>query len=115
MYSDNGTTFIAAPKPIMQETGIHVNRKLIPRKSLWQRGFTGKNDCFNENTWEKIVNKVTLRTSPSEVEAVINDRPLTNIPSNINNPTPITPLLLLDERRNAPCIGFGMVRKIPKT
>lgn len=44
----------------------------------------------------------TLRTLLSETEATINDRPLTYTSSDINDPQPLTPSVLLNGRRAFP-------------
>lgn len=44
----------------------------------------------------------TLRTILSETEATINDRPITYVSSDINDPQPLTPSLLLNGRRAFP-------------
>ena len=41
----------------------------------------------------------SLQTIIVEVEAILNDRPLTSIPSDVNNPEPLTPAHLLHGRR----------------
>lgn len=68
--------------------------------------FLGKDDWYYKKTSQKKLleklNEVSLRTILSKVEEVINDRPLTYMAFRINNPTPITPSLLLNGRRTTP-------------
>lgn len=62
----------------------------------------GEVDRFDENIFEKGSRKsvvVTLHTLVVEIEAILNDRPLTYISSDVRDEEPLTPSHLLYSRR----------------
>lgn len=107
IYSDNGTTFLPAQRTIVDETGLNINWKFIPKGAPWHGGFWERLIRTTKTTLRKILGKTlvsepTLRTILCETEATINDRPLTYVSSDINDPQPLIPSLLLNGRRSLP-------------
>ncbi|XP_062616210.1 uncharacterized protein LOC134277925 [Saccostrea cucullata] len=107
IYSDNGSTFLPAQRCVMEETGLNINWKFIPKGAPWHGGFWERLIRITKTTLRKIlgkalVNETVLRTILCETEAAINDRPLTYVSSDIKDPQPLTPSLLLNGRRALP-------------
>lgn len=72
MYSDTGSSFIAAPTTIIQKTGITIKRKFIPKGAPWQGGFWERMIGITKTTLKKVVekaliNEIILRIILSEV------------------------------------------------
>lgn len=110
LISDNALTFIAASNDIRKLTNSNeVHDKLNSKGTTWN--FIPKRaPCFvwfyegliglAKQSLRKVlgntcVNTETLRTLLSEVEATLNDRPLTYISEDIFDPSPLPPSQLL--------------------
>ncbi|XP_062590223.1 uncharacterized protein LOC134251820 [Saccostrea cucullata] len=81
-----------------------VNWKFIPRAAPWYGGFWERLIGITKTTLKKIIGRSyidleTLQTVVTEVEAIVNDRPLTYVSSNLEDPEPLTPSHLLYGRR----------------
>ena len=120
IVSDNGTNFVGAEKELSDEVKT-INSKRLQDEMLmeaieWQ--FIPPHAPHMGGVWERIVKSVKgvlaqlvgnrlltdeqLLTFMSEVEKVLNDRPLTRLGSDPRDETPLTPNHLLLLRRN-PC------------
>ena len=114
IISDNASTYASAAKELNELfqsrtlqsalTCRGTTWKFIPKRAPWYGGF-----------WERLVGMVkmslkktlgrafitlnTLQTTIVEVEAVLNDRPLTYLPSSTGDLVPLTPSHLLYGRR----------------
>jgi hypothetical protein len=101
MMSDNGSTFVAAAKTIQQLTQssriqedllIHgTTWKFIPTCAPWFGGFWERMIGLSKNAIKKVLGQAyvcldTLNTIVTEVEAIINDRPLTYVLSDEKDP-----------------------------
>ena len=117
VISDNASTYTSAAKelselfqsPTLKSALMHKGTtwRFIPKRAPWYGGF-----------WERLVGMVkmslkktlgrafvtltVLQTIIVEVEAVLNDRPLTYLPSATGDPEPLTPSHLLCGRRIVP-------------
>ena len=100
MISDNGSTFLAAAEDIqrlLKDPSINnymANRSVqwtfIPKRAPWFGGFYERLIGMTKNVLKKTLGRslVTLNelnTLVVEVEAVINDRPITYVPSDVVN------------------------------
>ena len=56
-------------------------------------------DCTKEGTWTDICHLSSLQTIIVEIKAMLNDRPITYVPSDVSDPEPLTPAHLLYGRR----------------
>ena len=114
MISDNALTFIAASKEIHELTNsptLHENLnifgtkwKFIPKRAPWFGGFWERLIGLTKNCLKKVlgnncIDLETLQTITTEVEATLNDRPLTYVSSDSADPEPLTPSHLLYGRR----------------
>ena len=114
MISDNGTTFHAAAKQIRQlysSQNLHTaltqkgtQWQFIPKRAPWYGGMWERLIGVMKTTIKKIlgsasVNLQTLQTIITEVEAMMNDRPITYVSSARDDPEPLTPSHLLHGRR----------------
>ena len=104
VYSDNAPTFKSAEKEISRSLNIHINWKFIQRAAPWYGGWWERLVGLTKTSLRKVLGKAlvsadTLRTILTEIECVINDRPITFISSDIRDPQPLTPLHLLQGRR----------------
>jgi len=114
MMSDNASTFTSAAEELTRllqsetlETslGDHgVAWKFIPKKAPWFGGFWEHLIGLTKASLKKVlgrshINLPTLQTLIVEIEAVLNDRPLTYTPSDIDDAQPLTPAHLLYGRK----------------
>ncbi|XP_053390067.1 uncharacterized protein LOC128552993 [Mercenaria mercenaria] len=114
MISDNAATYLSASnylKRMFEYSSVMemLNRrgiewKFIPSRAPWYGGFWERLIGLTKTTLKKILGKAcicfeTLQTIVTEIEAIMNDRPLTYISSNFDDPEPLTPAHLLYGRR----------------
>ena len=117
MISDNATTYIAAAnhlKMLINSPVVHgelskrgVEWRFIPARALWYGGFWERLIGLTKTTLKKVlgrrfVSMETLQTIVTEIEAVMNDRPLTHVSSSIDDLEPLTPSHLLYGRNITP-------------
>ena len=111
LISDNASTYMAAAEellklfnsPLLTETLTRkgVVWKFIPKRAPWYGGFWER---LIGLTLKKVLGRTfatlsSLQTIIVEVEAMLNDRPLTYISSDMSDPEPLTPAHLLYGRR----------------
>ena len=114
MVSDNATTYVAAAKeiefltksPTLQEklNSYGTTWKFIPKRAPWYGGFWERLIGLTKNCIKKVLGKAfvslqVLETVVTEVEAILNDRPLTYVSSDPTDYEPLTPSNLLYGRR----------------
>ena len=114
LISDNATTFVSGSEEIkrlcesqlVQETlSTHgVEWKFIPKRAPWYGGFWERLIALTKTSLKKVlgrsqVNMETLQTIVTEIETILNDRPLTYPSSDIRDCDPLTPSHLLYGRR----------------
>ena len=110
MISDNTLTYEAAAKELEQlinsdnlgeslcNLGVHW--KFIPKRPSWYGGFWERLIGLTKTTLRKILGRVfvtlqVLQTLVVEIEAVLNDRLLTYVSPDLNDPEPLMPSHLL--------------------
>ena len=112
MVSDNGTTFVAAAN-LLQQLSQTVHNDLlnkgtrwefIPKRAPWFGGFWERLIGLTKTTLKKILGRsyITvgmLQTIIVEIEATLNDRPLTYVSSEFELEDVVTPAHLLYGRR----------------
>ncbi|XP_053406534.1 uncharacterized protein LOC123530253 [Mercenaria mercenaria] len=114
MISDNATTYLSAAsqlKKLFLSTSLQealsmkgTEWKFIPKRAPWYGGFWERLIGLTKTTLKKILGRAfvtmeTLRTIVTEIEAILNDRPITYTSSNIEDMEPLTPAHLLYGRR----------------
>ena len=114
MISDNATTFQAAAEELKtlsssEEVRAVLNRegvtwRFIPKKAPWFGGFWEHLIGLTKSAIKKVLGRThislqVLQTIVVEVEALLNDRPLTYVSYDLNDPEPLTPSHLLSGRR----------------
>ena len=114
LISDNASTYMAAAEellklfnsPLLTETLTRkgVVWKFIPKRAPWYGGFWERLIGLTKTTLKKVLGRTyatlsSLQTIIVEVEAMLNDRPLTYISSDMSDPEPLTPAHLLYGRR----------------
>lgn len=114
LISDNATTFVAASQDIKSLTdsaAIHeqlnstgTSWKFIAKRAPWFGGFYERligitKQCLRKVLGNACVDAETLRTILCEVEATVNDRPLTYTSTDASDPNPISPSQLIYGRR----------------
>ncbi|XP_053389692.1 uncharacterized protein LOC128552674 [Mercenaria mercenaria] len=87
----------------------HINRsgtewKFIPTRAPWFGGWWERMVWLVKSSLKKVLGRAfvtfeALQTALTEVEAILNDRPLTYVTSENTDPEPITPSHLLTGRR----------------
>ena len=117
LLSDNASTYLAAAeelKALFSSTDLAetlsrkgIEWKFIPKRAPWFGGFWERLIGLTKSTLKKTLGRIhatleSLQTIVIEVEAILNDRPLTYASSDINDPQPITPAHLLYGRRIVP-------------
>ncbi|XP_053385697.1 uncharacterized protein LOC128550515 [Mercenaria mercenaria] len=104
--SDNALTFIATAK-IMKEEVLNphgITWKFIPQHAPWYGGWWERLIGLTKTSLKKVLGKAlinleTLQTLITEVECIINDRPLTHSSTDPTDDVPLTPSHLLYGRR----------------
>jgi len=116
MISDNATTFQLAAEELKALSSSEAVRaalnheevtwKFIPKKAPWFRGFLERlvSVGLTKSTIKKVLGRAhislqVLQMIVVEVEAILNDRPLTHLSQDLNDPEPLTPSQLLSVRR----------------
>ena len=106
MISDNATTYVSAASEIEQlikSTTVQdtlQNRgttwQFIPKRAPWYGGFWERLIGLTKTTLKKFLGKTSvsltnLQTIVTEIEATLNDHPLTYMSSDVRAPHPCTP------------------------
>ena len=114
MISDNASTYLAAADELRRlfesETlkgALEVQSvtwDFIPKRAPWYGGFWERMIGLTKQAIKKTLGRAfitlaQLETVIVEVEAMLNDRPLTYVSSNFDDPEPLTPSHLLYGRR----------------
>ena len=117
IMSDNASTYMSASKEleklfqsptlkaILMKKG--TTWRFIPKRAPWYGGFWERLIGMVKVSLKKVLGRAfitltALQTIIVEVEATLNDRPLTYLSSNTEDPEPLTPSHLLCGRRIAP-------------
>ena len=122
IYSDNGTNFRGAELDILKAMKIwnqeqiryNLQEKEIEWKfnppaashygGVWERLIRSIRRILHAMIGEQLVNEETLTTFIIEVEKIMNDRPITPVPSEAEDLKALTPNDILLMRRN-PCVS----------
>ena len=114
MISDNGSTYLSAAEElrtlmqlpeVKQELGKKgVTWRFIPKRAPWYGGFWERLIGITKTAIKKVLGRrhislSMLETIIVEIEATLNDRPLTFVSSELGDPEPLTPANLLHGRR----------------
>ena len=114
MISDNATTYLSAASEIeqlMKSTTVQdtlqnkgTTWQFIPKRAPWYGGFWERLIGLTKTTLKKVLGRTfvsltDLQTIVTEIEATLNDRPLTYISADVRDPEPLTPAHLLYGRR----------------
>ncbi|XP_053406421.1 uncharacterized protein LOC128559227 [Mercenaria mercenaria] len=110
MMSDNALTYVATAAILKEEVlnSIGITWKFIPQHAPWYGGWWERligvtKKCIKKVLGKALVSMDVLQTVITEVECVINDRPLTFVSSDPLDKDPLTPSQLLYGRRiNSP-------------
>ena len=123
MISDNGSTYLSAAEElrslmkspeVKEELGKRgVTWKFIPKRAPWYGGFWERLVGLTKTAIKKVLGRrhvslPTLETIVVEIEAVLNDRPLTLVSSELEDLEPLTPAHLLHGRRIT-CLPYQTV------
>ena len=114
IISDNASTFVSAsgfitqlfndPRVSRYLADRHIKWQFIPKRAPWYGGFWERLVGMAKTVLSKMVGRskvtlVELQTAVCEIEAVLNDRKLTRIPTDVNEIEPLTPSHLLYGQR----------------
>ena len=114
MISDNASTFLAAAEDLQrlfesetlqrQLERHNVTWRFIPKRAPWYGGCWERMVGLTKQAIKKTLGRafVTLKqleTIVTEIEAMLNDRPLTYVSPDLSDPEPLTPSHLLYGRR----------------
>ena len=114
LISDNAATFEAASRDIQKLTKSDSVReklnttgttwKFITKRAPWFGDFYERmigltKQCLRKVLGSNLIDLDTLQTVVTEIEATLNDRPLTYVSSDLMDPEPLTPSHLLCGRR----------------
>ena len=117
MISDNASTYLAAAEDLQKLfesealkgalEAQKVTWDFIPKRAPWYGGFWERMIGLTKQAMKKTLGRafVTLKqleTITVEIEAMLNDRPLTYVSSDLSDPEPLTPSHLLYGRRLRP-------------
>ena len=101
IMSDNALTYIASAKVLRDElTSRGITWKFIPQHAPWYGGWWERligitKNCIKKVLGKALVNLETLQTLITEVECIINDRPLTYSSADPLDSEPLTPSHLM--------------------
>ena len=114
IVSDNGSTYLSAAEELKELLSSRnliesLNRqgviwKFIPKRAPWYGGWWERLIGLTKTALKKTLGRahmslIVLETLVVEIEAVLNDRPLTYTPSELEEMDPLTPAHLLYGRR----------------
>ena len=114
MISDNASTYQSAAKELEKlfNSTILSERlsrqgtmwQFIPKTAPWYGGFWERLIGLTKTTLKKVLGRtfislINLQTIVVEIEAILNDRPLTYTSTDLNDPEPLCPSHLLYGRR----------------
>ena len=114
VISDNASTYMSAATELYdlfnsKTLATHLGRqgvewKFIPKRAPWFGGFWERLIGLTKTCLKKVLGRAhvtlaTLETMVVEIEAVLNDRPLTYLSDDIQDLQPLTPSHLLYGRR----------------
>lgn len=114
IYSDNATTFISAssilvrlfdqPEVAKQLADMKITWKYIPKRAPWYGGWWERLIALTKIALRKMNGRTRLKfiqfqTVLCQIEAILNDRTLTRVPTDIDGLEPLTPSHLLYGRR----------------
>lgn len=114
MISDNASTYQSAAKELEKLFNSTIlNEQLsrqrtmwqfIPKRAPWYGGFWERLIGLTKTTLKKVLGRtfislIKLQTIVVEIEAILNDRPLTYTSTDLNDPEPLCPSHLLYGRR----------------
>ena len=114
MISDNASTYLSAAnelKQLFQSPSLKqefanrgVEWEFIPKRAPWYGGFWERLIGMTKTVIKKVlgrarINLIALQTLVTEVEAVLNDRPLTYVTSEVTDVEPLTPAHLMYGRK----------------
>ncbi|XP_065890652.1 uncharacterized protein [Dysidea avara] len=117
LVSDNASTYLAAADELQQLLQSErltetlgrkgVQWKLIPKRAPWYGGWWERligltKMCLKKVLGRSKISLVVLQTLIVEVEATLNDRPLTHVSSDLSDAEPLTPAHLLHGHRITP-------------
>ena len=116
LISDNASTYMSAAEELQQlfnssllTENIHrkgVMWRFIPKRAPWYGGFWERLIGLTKTALKKVLGRTfatlsSLQTLIVEVEAILNDHPLTYVSPDERDPEPLTPAHLLYGRRIA--------------
>jgi len=122
VLSDNGSTFLSAAdelkalfsSPSLTSTlsKLGTEWRFIPKRATWFGGFWERLIGLTKLTLKKVLGRAfttlnSLQTIIVEIEAILNDCSLTYVPTDANNPGPIT-LAHLQYGRKMICVPYRM-------
>jgi len=114
IISDNASTYLAAADELQQLLQSEcltealgrkgVQWQFIPRRASWYGGWWECLISLTKMSLKKVLGRarislVVLQTLVIEVEAILNDRPLTHVSSDLEDAEPLTPAHLLHGHR----------------
>ena len=106
MISDNASTYLAAMEELQRMFNSeslkealesqNVTWHFIPKRAPWYGGFWERIIGLTKQAAKKTLGRMfitfkQLETVITEIEAMLNDRPLTYISSEVTDPEPLTP------------------------
>ncbi|XP_057209123.1 uncharacterized protein LOC130565962 [Triplophysa rosa] len=125
--SDNGTNFVGAERELKEMLSLWNKSKI--QKTMLQKGvqwsFNPPGGSHYGGVWERIIRMVKrilrsilhqqildegLQTVLCEIEAILNDRPITKLSDDPNDLEPLTPNHLL-QMRSKPVLSPGLFDK----
>lgn len=119
IYSDNGTNFRGAEPDVMKalkswdqekiqgqflrrEIQWHFNPPAASHQGgVWERLIRSLRRILSSMVGDRLLNDETLRTFLTEVEKIMNDRPLTRVSDDVNDLEALTPNHILLLRQNS--------------
>ena len=132
--SDNGTNFVSADKELRKEIASwnreRIHEYLLQQGvewifnppvgshhgDIWERQIRTIKKVMRSVIREQVLTDDTLHTLLCEIEAIVNNRPITSVPADASDPEPLTPnhLLQLKTTCNLPPTITGKLSQYAK-
>lgn len=128
VFSDNGTNFIAGERELremlaswnQEKINLTMAQRQITWKfnpptashmgGAWERLIRSARDILKAMVKEQVLRDETLLTFIAEAERIMNDRPITALSDDVDDPQPLTPAMLLLLKPNK-CLPVGTFTK----
>lgn len=124
VFSDNGTNLVSGDKELREMLNswnqLQINDAMVQKQitwrfnpphashmgGVWERLIRSAREILKALAKEQILQDESLLTVIAEAERILNDRPITALSDDVDDPLPLTPAMLLLLKQNK-CLPAG--------